>query len=119
MSIGLAWVDVLGGWGGCAGVCGCGSVCVGVLMHGCVGEWVDVCGVVCGVGLVQLVCGGGVVWLSMVVWSGDVCGWVVCRGRGCGWEWEWECVDGRCRGLKWPRGWSCARVQVRASWGWG
>ena len=52
---GSAWVDVLGGWGGCAGVCSCGSVCVNVVMHVCVGEKVDVCGVAGGVGLVWLV----------------------------------------------------------------
>ena len=54
-----------------------------------VSEWMDVCGVVGGVGLVWLVCGVGVVRLCVVVWCGDVCGWVVCRGRKCGWEWEW------------------------------
>ena len=59
--IGLAWADVLGGWGGCARVSGCGSVCVGVVMHGCVGEWVDVCGVIGGMGLVWLVRECGVV----------------------------------------------------------
>ena len=41
---------------------------MGVVMHGSVGEWVDVCGVVGGVGLVRLVCGRGVVWLCVVVW---------------------------------------------------
>ena len=86
------------------------------MIHGCVGEWVDVCGVVGGVGLVWLVCGSGVVWLCEVAWSGDVCGWVVCRGRGCGWMWELEWVDGRCRGLGWPGGCSCASVDVCVSW---
>ena len=47
---------------------------MGVLMHGSVDEWVDVCGVVGGVGLVWLVCGSGVVWLCADVWSEDVCG---------------------------------------------
>ena len=88
---------------------------MGVVMHGCVGEWVDVCGVVGGMGLLWLVCGGGVVWLSVVVWCGDVCCWVVCGGRGCEWEWEWVCVDWECRGLAWPGGWSCACVDVCVS----
>ena len=63
---------------------------MGVVMHGCVGEWMDVCGVVGGVGLVWMVRGSGGVWLCVVVWCGDVSDWVVCRGRGRGWEWEWE-----------------------------
>ena len=62
---------------------------MGVVMHGCVVEWVHVRGVVGGAGLAWLVRGSGVVWLRVVVWSGDVCAWVVCRGRGCGCEWEW------------------------------
>ena len=72
---------------------------MGVVMHACVGEWMDVCRVVGGVRLVWLACGGRVVWLCVVVWSEDVRGWVVCGGRGSGWEWEWVLVDGRCRGL--------------------
>ena len=89
---------------------------MGVVMHGCVGEWVDVSGVVGGEEVVWLVRGGGVVWLCVVVWCEDVCGCVVCGGRGCGWEWAWVWVDGGRRGLRRPGGCTCACVDVCVSW---
>ena len=73
-------------------VCVAVGGCVGVVMYGCVGEWVDVCGVVGGVGW----CG----WCVGVEWSGCVwlCGVGMCvaglcvvaggvGGSGSGCEW--------------------------------